>query len=257
MLQRRILPAVLLAGPLGFVGGYAPVAAAPAQANHTVLQQVLLSESDDKLTVTLVATGDLSGVLKTTGEGESKRLYVDLEGVTSAVAPVTPVGRAALRQIRVALFNAQPLITRVVLDVGTIVAHRIEPGATTRELRIVLETTSPPPPAPPTAPYLDWFSAVERRAGILLQATSQAIASRDGGLAPLLSEWARVQREIESMAAPSAFAKAHGLMLQAVRLARLEAERGEPRLASAAADASDDANPRVVLVRARAALPTK
>jgi hypothetical protein len=258
MVQRRLFPAVLLACRIGFLGGFASVAATQRPAANIVLQQVLLSESDDALTVTLVATGEIAGALKTTGSGESKRLYIDLDGVTSAVAPVTPVGHDALRQIRVALFSAHPLVTRVVLDVGTLAVHRLEPGATTRELRIVLESRTPRPAAPSAAPpYVDWFNAIERRVGILLQATSQARVTRDGGLPPLVSEWARVQREIESAAVPSAFAKSHALLLDAARLARLEAERPEAAPGAVSTDPSDATNPRVILSRARAALPTK
>ncbi len=255
LVQRRILPAVLVAGPIGLLAATTPFTAAQGRALNILLQQVLIGGSDDKLTITLVATGELSGALRT-ADGESKRLYIDLEGVVSAVAPVTPVGRGALRQIRVAQFSAQPVITRVVFDVGTVTSHRVEPGASPRELRITLESAAPRQAAPPPSPYLDWFNSIERHVGILLQATTQAIVTRDGGLPPLAGEWARVQRDIEAMVPPSAFAKAHTLLLQAARLARLEAERGETT-PGAKSGADDDTNPRVVLARARAALLTK
>ena len=255
MVQRRILLAILLAVPTPVLAATAPFAAAQSRAVSALLQQVLIAGSDEQLTVTLVANGEISGELKKAGSG-SDRLYIDLAGVASDIAPVTPVGRGALRQIRVGRFSAQPLVTRVVFDVGTITGYRVEPGSSTRELRITLESAAPRQTAPPSSPYLDWFNGVERRVAILLQATTQAIATRDGGLAPLASEWARVQRDIEAMVAPAAFVKAHMLLLEAVRLARIEAERGDTAPPSKPG-ADDDSNPRAVLARARAALQAK
>ena len=254
MVQRRIFPSVMLAA-IGLLATSASSALAQSRAPNT-LQQVLINESGDTLTVTLVATGTLIGVLKTAGD-DSQRLYIDCEGVESAITPVTAVGRPALRRIRVGQFSAQPLITRVVFDVGTVASYRVEPGTSTRELRVILESGVPGEPAPQSTPYLDWFTAMERRVGILIQATSQAIVTRDGGLAPLLGEWTRAQREIESMTASGPLEKAHALLLQAARLGRLEAERGETLQAGAGANGSEDSDPRAVLARARVALPPK
>jgi type IV pilus assembly protein PilQ len=65
------------------------------------------------------------------------RLVVDFPGVRPNVPPATP-GQGALRRVRVALNNPNPLVTRVVLDLDVKVTYSVKASPDGREVTVVL-----------------------------------------------------------------------------------------------------------------------
>jgi type IV pilus assembly protein PilQ len=132
-------------------------ASAPAA---TELTGVVVGRNADGVTVTLKGNGRLAYGTLTEADRPPLRLVVDFPGVRPTMAPATP-GDGPLRRVRVALNNANPLVTRVVLDLDLKVAYTAKPSPDGRELVITLagaadqtavEAPARPAPAPAAAP---------------------------------------------------------------------------------------------------------
>ena len=82
----------------------------------------------------------------------NERVVLDFHGVTPTVAPVTAVGRGAVKRVRVAVNSHDPLVTRVVVDLDAAVPYKIEPLLTDgRRLRLVFAPGGSAPAADPMA----------------------------------------------------------------------------------------------------------
>jgi type IV pilus assembly protein PilQ len=131
-------------------------ATAPAA---TELTGIAVGRTADGVTVTVKGNGRLAYGTLQEADRPPLRLVVDFPGVRPTVAPSTP-GEGALRRVRVALNNANPLVTRVVLDLDVKVTYSVKPSPDGRELTITLaapgqqtavEAPSKPAPAAPAA----------------------------------------------------------------------------------------------------------
>jgi type IV pilus assembly protein PilQ len=117
----------------------------PAQADApaaTRLTGVTVGNNADGVTVTLRGNGRLSYSAISEADRPPARLVVDFQGVRPDVAASTP-GQGVVRRVRVALNNAEPVVTRVVLDLERIVSHRLRPSSDGREVVITLESGAP------------------------------------------------------------------------------------------------------------------
>lgn len=125
-----------------------PQAQAPAATRLTAIQ---VGATGDGITVTLRGNGRLVYSAIQEADRPPARLIVDFQGVRPEIAPATN-GQGVLRRVRVALNNADPLVTRVVLDLERLVSHRMRPSNDGREVVITLEappeTATAVPPAP-------------------------------------------------------------------------------------------------------------
>ena len=138
-----------------FTFGEAQAAQAPAA---TELTGVEVGRNADGVTVTLKGNGKLAYGTLQEADRPPLRLVVDFPGVRPNVPPATP-GQGALRRVRVALNNPNPLVTRVVLDLDVKVTYSVKASPDGREVTVVLAGPSgeqtavePARPAPMAAP---------------------------------------------------------------------------------------------------------
>ena len=115
-----------------------PAPSVPPAAPPQVAQQATSSKAATALTM-IQATPEADGVRITlTGNGKlvpssvapvknpPPRLVLDFANVRPSVPALLAVGEGPVKQIRVATFSQQPLVTRVVVDLTERVAHRVE-----------------------------------------------------------------------------------------------------------------------------------
>ncbi|MEO5824150.1 MAG: type IV pilus secretin PilQ [Vicinamibacteraceae bacterium] len=117
-----------------FTFGEAQAAQAPAA---TELTGVEVGRNADGVTVTLKGNGKLAYGTLQEADRPPLRLVVDFPGVRPNVPPATP-GQGALRRVRVALNNPNPLVTRVVLDLDVKVTYSVKASPDGREVTVVL-----------------------------------------------------------------------------------------------------------------------
>jgi type IV pilus assembly protein PilQ len=140
----------------------------------TRLTGVTVGNNADGVTVTLRGNGRLAYSAISEADRPPARLVVDFQGVRPDVAASTP-GQGVVRRVRVALNNAEPVVTRVVLDLERIVSHRLRPSSDGREVVITLEsgapsetTASASAPAPVEAPAAPGERTATRLSSIVL-----------------------------------------------------------------------------------------
>ena len=117
-----------------FTFGEAQATQAPAA---TELTGVEVGRNADGVTVTLKGNGRLAYGTLQEADRPPLRLVVDFPGVRPNVPPATP-GQGALRRVRVALNNPNPLVTRVVLDLDVKVTYSVKASPDGREVTVVL-----------------------------------------------------------------------------------------------------------------------
>ena len=117
-----------------FTFGEAQASQAPAA---TELTGVEVGRNADGVTVTLKGNGRLAYGTLQEADRPPLRLVVDFPGVRPNVPPATP-GQGALRRVRVALNNPNPLVTRVVLDLDVKVTYSVKASPDGREVTVVL-----------------------------------------------------------------------------------------------------------------------
>ncbi len=108
----------------------------------TRLTGVTVGSNADGVTVTLRGNGRLAYSAIQEADRPPARLVIDFQGVRPDVAASTP-GQGVVRRVRVALNNAEPVVTRVVLDLERLVSHRLRPSADGREVVVTLESGAP------------------------------------------------------------------------------------------------------------------
>jgi type IV pilus assembly protein PilQ len=143
----------------------------------TRLTGVTVGSNADGTTVTLRGNGRLSYSAIQEADRPPARLVVDFQGVRPDVAASTP-GQGVVRRVRVALNNAEPVVTRVVLDLERLASHRLRPSADGREVVITVEggapaettasASSPAAPAPVEAPVPAGERTATRLSSIVL-----------------------------------------------------------------------------------------
>jgi hypothetical protein len=252
---RRRLGAVAAAGALqiSILISTPPVGAEQRPAVH--LRDIDVQGTDEALVVTLTADGPIDGRLQQ-APGGTTRLYVDLRGVRPQVPALTPVNRGPVLRIRVALNSADPLITRVVLDVSNAPTARIERGESEHQLRIVVgESIGPAAPgrtepeaaAPPSTIESQWCGEVADRLSALLD--DSAPSTSQPAMLAAVSAWDALERDVAARKVSQPLQPVHFMLLQAVRLGRIAATYRNARDFEQAAAAQSGA--RLLLNTAR------
>ena len=200
------------------------------------LVEVSLMSSLDQVVIGLLGNGALSGEVHEI-TATPFRLFVDLVGVVPKVDGVTPVNHGGVTQVRVALNQADPPVTRVVLDLTHRAPYRVEEDPDSHELRIIvgagLETTlSKVPPAPSAfsfevtsalEKYADWFGRLTQDVERLLSSYPVVLESTAAVPEKMDPEWQRLQFELEMGTPPLSLQTAHDLLGAAMQLGRVGA----------------------------------
>jgi hypothetical protein len=132
-----------LVRPAASAGQRAPIAVTSIRATTVSTEAVVVIAADGPLPAPTVGTLD-----------EPPRIFLDFAGIGTRVPTVTRSTDARIRRVRAAVHSAQPLVTRVVVDLAAHEPHRIEqsPG----RVLIVIggsgpSTASVPTPADPAS----------------------------------------------------------------------------------------------------------
>ena len=191
------------------------------------LRELTVDGTSDRIVVTLIADRPLYGVLDRI-ETSPTRVFVDLKNVVPEVDRVTDVDRGSVIRVRVGLNQADPPVTRVVLDLEGSTSSFLEQGATERELRITVVTASsvtstrtPRDPVGPTDRYEAWFAKTTRTMSKLLARDARMQPGAANGLHQLdqldqlALEWSTVRGELDIVRPPPPFEAAHELLVTA------------------------------------------
>ena len=164
--------------------GEAQAAQAPAA---TELTGVEVGRNADGVTVTLKGNGKLAYGTLQEADRPPLRLVVDFPGVRPNVPPATP-GQGALRRVRVALNNPNPLVTRVVLDLDVKVTYSVKPSPDGREVTLVLaspsgeQTAAEPAHAAPMAAPVEAAPAAAAAPAVANRLTGVTVGSAPEGV---------------------------------------------------------------------------
>jgi len=168
-----------------FTFGEAQAAQAPAA---TELTGVEVGRNADGVTVTLKGNGKLAYGTLQEADRPPLRLVVDFPGVRPNVPPATP-GQGALRRVRVALNNPNPLVTRVVLDLDVKVTYSVKASPDGREVTVVLAGPSneqtavePARPAPAMAAPVEATPAAPSATAAANRLTGVVVGSAPEGV---------------------------------------------------------------------------
>ena len=91
------------------------------------LRELTVDGTSDRIVVTLIADRPLDGVLERI-ETSPTRVFVDLKNVVPEVDRVTNVDRGSVTRVRVGLNQADPPVTRVVIDLEGSTSSFLEQG---------------------------------------------------------------------------------------------------------------------------------
>ena len=185
------------------------------------LRRLTVDGTSDWIVVKLIADRPLDAVLERI-EASPARVFVDLKNVVPEVDRVTDVGRGSVARVRVGLNQADPPVTRVVLDLEGTTSAFLEQGATERELRITVVAESsvtpartPRDPVGPTDQYEAWFAKTTGTMSKLLARDAHMQPGAVNGLDRLALEWSTVQGELNIVQPPPPFEAAHELLVTA------------------------------------------
>ena len=112
-----------------------------AEEQSGTLQELKVSGMGSQVVVALVGDHPLDARLQVIGLPAS-RIFVDLEGTVPDVNSVTEVHRGAVQRVRVALNQARPPITRVVLDLEDGAIFSLDRNPADNSLRIVVDVSA-------------------------------------------------------------------------------------------------------------------
>lgn len=221
-------------------GGSPERSSAQTRPEPNALVEVSLMGSLDQVVIGLVGNESLSGEVHEI-RATPFRLFVDLVDVVPRVNAVTPVNQGGVRQVRVALNQSDPPVTRVVLDLTHRAPYRVEEDPDSHEFRIIVgavtaaRPTLSQPPAESSASsfgvtsptileeYADWFGQLAQDVERIL--SSYAVPEGPAGAPSEIvnPEWQRLQLVFEMGTPPLSLQAAHDLLEAAMRLGRVGA----------------------------------
>ena len=231
------LPLVLclaLAGGPGSSFAQSAQSTQPAASGPIALVKISLMGSNDQVVVGLVGEKALSGEVQEISV-DPFRIFVDFVNVVPKVDAVTLVERGDVRQVRVALNQADPPVTRVVLDLIHRTPYRVEEDPTNNEFRIIIG--SDPSSATgsaetslkatdlaafsalssPVVEYAGWFDKLATDLELLLTPQTDPL---DAWNSPesFAAEWQRLRYELDMVTPPVSLQTAHELLATAIQL---------------------------------------
>lgn len=212
---------------------------AAAQTRHGTLLQVVIENSDDAVAIRLIADQALYGEIHEIAV-EPFRLFVDFINIVPQVAAVTPVEKAGVRQIRVALNQIDPPVTRVVLDLTQQHSYRIEQDLKNLEYRIVVHSSDantktklndirtdsqsdPPVSLTPTLlnDYVVWFTRATEEFEQLLSSDPEQVEMKNESQESIQTDWDRFRTEHGLVIPPPSLQVAHNTLRAAIQLGHL------------------------------------
>ncbi|GEM_PF-7111280 len=219
--------------------GWAVSMTAAAQAHQGTLLQVSIENSDNTVTIRLIADQALYGKIQEITV-EPFRLFVDFANIVPKVAAITPIEKAGVRQIRVALNQSDPPVTRVVLDLTQQHPYQIEQDSENREYRIVIHSSdaSVKPkftdirehPSSESRfsltpalsnDYVVWFSRTTEELEQLLKSPPEQVEMKNDSPEAIQTDWDRLRTEHGSVMPPSSLQIAHNTLTVVIQLGRL------------------------------------
>jgi len=110
----------------------------------TILERIQSRNTPSATTITLSGNGHLAPVAMTESKDRPRRLVFDFPDVTSKAPTQTAIDSPLVSRVRVGLNSHEPLITRVVMEIGNAVNYRAErSGEAGRDLTVVFEPATP------------------------------------------------------------------------------------------------------------------
>ena len=215
------------------------------QTPTVTLRKVEVGGREEHVVIALMADGPIAGRLQRIA-GTPVRFFIDLQNVLSGVDAVTPVNRGGLVRIRVGLNQANPPVTRVVLEVSSDLALHVERGPTDHELRIVVGDDK----SAAAATDVTWCVELADRLATLLD-NQAPITSQPAQLAEETA-WMELERELNARAPAASLQSIHFMLVQSARLGRIAATQRRAREMDQAA--AGQAGARLLLDTARARL---
>ncbi len=219
--------------------GWALSVPAAAQTPHGTLLQVLVENSDNTVAIRLIADQALYGEIQEITV-EPFRLFVDFANIVPKVAAVIPIEKAGVRQIRVALNQNDPPVTRVVLDLTQQHLYQIEQDSENREYRIVVHSSDTKikpkltdirthPSSDPLvslspvlrSDYVAWFTHTTEELEQLLASAVEEVEMRNDSPETIQTDWDRLRAEHELVMPPSSFQVAHNTLKAVIQLGHL------------------------------------
>ena len=210
-----------------------------AQARQGTSLHVSIENSDNTVAIRLIADQALHGDIQEITV-EPFRLFVDFSNIVPEVATVTPVEKAGLKQIRVALNQIDPPVTRVVLDLTQQHPYHIEQDLEKLEYRIVLHSPNASPKstlndtktAPQSEPlvslmpvllndYVVWFTRTTEELEQLLASNPEQVDMRNNSPEAMQADWDRLRTEHGLMMPPSPLQVAHNTLRVVIQLGSL------------------------------------
>jgi type IV pilus secretin PilQ/predicted competence protein len=120
----------------------APIA--ETKTNATLLERIRTSKTAGATTITLSGNGRLEPAAVVESKDRPRRLVIDFPEVTSKTPTVTAIDSPLVSRVRVGVNSAQPLVTRVVMDIAPATTYHVErSGNAGRDLDVIFETTAP------------------------------------------------------------------------------------------------------------------
>jgi len=195
--------AILLAGliALGSAMSYAQSLAEPGAPGPLLVHRVAVTQEGGRVTVSVQASGPLGFETRTLSN--PPRLVVDLpHSILVARERQLALGDQTVRGVRLGQFQAQPPVTRLVVDLEQIVPYDVQPSP--EGLQIVLEVPMTAAAAPVTSPAAPPAVAAEesRPEPALVASLAPVVPAKVGASPKSESEPALVARA----AAPTAMA---------------------------------------------------
>ena len=157
----------------------------------TILERIQSRQTAAATTVTLSGNGRLAPSAMVESKDRPRRLVLDFPNVSSKAPTQTAIDSPLVSRVRIGLNSAQPLVTRVVMEVANTANYHVQrTGDDGRDLEVVFEPSTVPAPiivAPAEAvaapiepePPITMEQAMANVASILPQETPAAAASPD------------------------------------------------------------------------------
>lgn len=183
------------------------------------IQSVRVAAGDDTTTVVIETNSVLPRPTVGVLDGPP-RIYFDFAGLLASTRGTEETGDRFVRRVRVALYSAAPRVTRVVIDLVSPVAYRIDTGASSPARLVVLVGGRYGSAAPASAPVV-----ATPTGGVYLRHVKELLARLER-IRPLLVSIDRRTEQVPT-----------GIQVAALELASIEqalaALKPSPRLAAA------------------------